>query len=514
MAGGLLVAVIGVVVLLGWAWHVAVFKSVLPNTVTMKANTALCFVLLGLAVAILAKSTRPAWRRLARVLAGVVVAVAALSLIEYVFNVNLHIDQLLFAEDSSPIGTSNPGRMAVNTAVVFVALGLVLISAAGQAADRYRRRLVAILVAGFFFTYLPFVGYILGVREVTGISTFTKMAPHTSAALLLAIVAILFLPVGRDLTGRIFSVAIDGRLLRRSLPFALIAPVVLNWLLNRLVVMGYLDLNYALGISVIFTAVIFVMLFWEYALYVERNDEEEKSLAALKDQFLFIAAHELRAPVTAIKWGTELVGQQLAESHLAEEVTEVLKDVRENAERLTALVNDLLDTSRLDYGTFRLQLAETDLKQCVAASARNLQAIADKAGVSLRLEVPAGPVTTMTDCERIGEVVANLVSNAIKYNRRGGWVEVALASNGERTTIRVSDNGLGLSTEDIGRLFQRFSRIETEETRKIPGTGLGLFIVARLTQLLGGTVEVMSPGRGLGSTFTVNLTPRPSAKKA
>lgn len=240
---------------------------------------------------------------------------------------------------------------------------------------------------------------------------------------------------------------------------------------------------------------------------------QNRRVLELKDQFLFLAAHELRTPVTAIKWGSDLVESELKEgtATISEVALVALKGIQANAKALGDLVNDLLDSARLDYGSFKLTFAPCDLGQKLTETVASLKGLAASSGIKIHLALPTDKVVAATDGQRLGEVITNLVSNGIKYNREDGHVDITLGVLDGRAAISVSDNGLGLSPEDIGKLFQRFSRIDTPETKGIQGTGLGLFIVKRIVGALGGDIRVNSPGRGLGSTFTVTLplTPWP-----
>jgi signal transduction histidine kinase len=169
------------------------------------------------------------------------------------------------------------------------------------------------------------------------------------------------------------------------------------------------------------------------------------------------------------------------------------------------LIVDLLSLTRIESGQKRRELAQVDLREVALAAIETAAAAA--AGRGIRIELHGPPrAPLVADRGELEIILNNLVSNAVKYNRDGGRVDVTLEGPGDRPGWRivVADTGIGIAAEDAARLFQEFVRVKNEETRGIPGTGLGLSIVKRIAQLYGGDATVASE-RGVGSTFTVTL---------
>ena len=172
-------------------------------------------------------------------------------------------------------------------------------------------------------------------------------------------------------------------------------------------------------------------------------------------------------------------------------------------EGMRKLIFDLLDLTRIESGQKQRTLEPVDVCAVAAQVLETHQVLADEGNVTLA-PAPAGPVTLLADAGELEIVFNNLVSNAIKYNKEGGSVTVAVADDPEQVTIAVSDTGIGMTQEEMGKLFGEFSRIKNEKTRNILGSGLGLSILRRLAALYGGAVKVQS-SPGEGSTFTVTL---------
>lgn len=238
-----------------------------------------------------------------------------------------------------------------------------------------------------------------------------------------------------------------------------------------------------------------------------RNLEKEKAIQKLKDEFVFIAAHELSAPVTAMNWAVELLKESEAGRAQSADTAQSLHVIEESTKRLKDLVSELLEVSRLEYGIFKVVPEVFDLSGLIAGS---VAAFAQGGTAPVTFERAAGALpAAYADPILVQEVLANLLTNAIKYSAPGAPVTVRVAESGEQLFVLVQDQGFGLSAEDSDKLFQRFSRVDSEETKRITGTGLGLFIAKLVVERMGGQIWAESAGRGYGSTFTFSL---PKAK--
>ena len=234
-------------------------------------------------------------------------------------------------------------------------------------------------------------------------------------------------------------------------------------------------------------------------LLLEQNDRL-RELDRLKDEFVALVSHELRTPLTSITGYLELV---LDDSELLPEHRRFLEVVDRNADRLLRLVSDLLLVAQIESGKLALEPEDVDLADLATHSVEVLRPAADARGIDLRLD--AHPIPTMTgDPARLGQLLDNLVSNAVKFTEDGGRVVVALGVTGEDLVLAVSDNGIGIPVAEQRRLFDRFFRATTAQDRAIEGTGLGLTIVHAIVRAHGGAIEVTSD-EGQGTTFRVRL---------
>jgi heavy metal sensor kinase len=233
----------------------------------------------------------------------------------------------------------------------------------------------------------------------------------------------------------------------------------------------------------------------------------ERLEAAFEQQKSFTAdaSHELRTPLAVICSQAELA---LSRQRTAEEYREALVTCASASQRMRSLVDDLLTLARADAGMLSLQPAPIDLRACVEECAGMIQPLAAERGIEIGLDLAA--VACTGDRQRLSQVVTNLLSNAIRYNREEGRVDVRLAVEGQEAVLAVADTGVGVSEEERVLLFKRFHRVDKARSRDLGGSGLGLAICRSLVDAHGGTLECESRP-GVGSTFTVRLPigPRP-----
>jgi PAS domain S-box-containing protein len=223
----------------------------------------------------------------------------------------------------------------------------------------------------------------------------------------------------------------------------------------------------------------------------------------VKDEFVASVSHELRTPLTSILGHLEMLSE---EEGLPPGVMSQLAVVNRNANRLGALVTDLLHVAQVREGGLQLQTAAVDLAAIVRDVVEAIRPAAAEVGVDVRAEVGDRPVVEV-DAHRIRQVLDNLVSNAVKYSPHGGVATVALREGAGVVEIEVADTGIGIPADEVSQVFSRFFRGGHALSEHIPGTGLGLDIVSSIVAAHGGSVAVESVV-GVGSTFRVTLPSR------
>ena len=244
-------------------------------------------------------------------------------------------------------------------------------------------------------------------------------------------------------------------------------------------------------------------------LFVFRDVTHEREVDRMKTEFVSLVSHELRTPLTSIKGYTELVLDGDA-GEIDEEVEEYLSIVYKNAERLVALVNDLLDISRIESGRVQLNIEPVDLNEITQIVTATMQQSIQEKQQILDVAIDPGATSVLGDKSKLIQVLTNYVSNAYKYTQPGGHISIQIQRQGEFAYVSIRDDGFGISQEDQARLFTRFYRVDNSMTREVGGTGLGLSIVKQLITVMGGEIGVESElGKGSNFWFTVPLTGKP-----
>jgi signal transduction histidine kinase len=227
--------------------------------------------------------------------------------------------------------------------------------------------------------------------------------------------------------------------------------------------------------------------------------EELRRLSALRADFVSLVSHELRSPMASVIGSAKTLRQRWREL-TPDQRDSFLALIDHETNRLAELVADVLDTSRIESGTFNYTFSDVDVGEIVRESAAAAQSGQDD--VQVRADVTTPLPTLRGDRERLRQVVTNLIDNAVKYSPAGAEVDVEAFANNGLITIAVHDRGPGISSEHRALIFEKFGRVTGEHAK--PGTGLGLFIARSIAEAHGGTIEVAS-GQGRGSTFTFAL---------
>jgi len=242
------------------------------------------------------------------------------------------------------------------------------------------------------------------------------------------------------------------------------------------------------------------------ARQVRRLAEEKRQV---RFQFISVLGHELKSPLNAVEGYLDQIRSRI----LGESVTAYEDAIARCLVRIGGmrkLIADLLDLTRIESGQKKRELCAADLAALADESIETIMPEAERKGIRIRLETER-PFLIHADPAEIRMVLNNLFSNAVKYNREDGKVDVRLDRKGAEVRIIVRDTGIGISQAEAARLFQEFVRIKNENTRHIEGSGLGLTILEKITKLYGGEITVESRP-GAGSTFTVILKDNPEGR--
>ena len=248
---------------------------------------------------------------------------------------------------------------------------------------------------------------------------------------------------------------------------------------------------------------------------LEVANEKLKELDQLKSEFLSLATHQIRAPLTAIKGYSSM----LLEGDfgiLPQKATDSVQTIMKSCQNLINIVEDFLNISRIEQEKMVYEKSVFDIGELTKEVANELKPNIDKAGLSLELEIPDN-ISTKVNADRgkIKQVIGNIIDNAIKYTIQGsikisvsvdgGKAQLSYEATAGKVKVAVKDSGVGIDPKDIGKLFAKFSRTKDASKTNVYGTGLGLYIAKKMTEAQGGDIKVSSEGLGHGSTFTLEL---------
>jgi signal transduction histidine kinase len=511
----LLAIVVGTLVLIGWSANILVLLTAGIDTTTMKANTALCFILGGISLGLQQKNKQRS-KTIARASAIAVFLIGLLTLSQYLSGWNLGIDELLFRDPTSDI---YPGRMGDNTALNFILLGAAL-WLLGQHTRRsdWIAQLLTLFAASI--SLLALVGYLYDVQVFYQFVFFsTSMAFHTALMFIALSGGILCGRIDRGIM-QIFVSDLDGSIVaRRLIPIAILLPIFLGWLLLLGQRSSFYDSAFSLALLVVLLVVIFVVAIGWTAKLLDEIDRDrkqaelqlktqtsqlEQSNAALiettaqltksnrdLERFVYIASHDLKAPLRAISSLSTWLEEDL-QGQLSEENQRHLELLRGRVHRMDALLDGLLAYSRVGRQSVPTEM--TDVGQLLSEV---IASLAPPAGFIIKIS--SSMPTFVTKRMLLAQVFSHLISNAIKHHPSShGQIEISALDKGKYYEFAVTDDGSGIALEYREKIFVIFQTLKARDVQE--NTGIGLSIVKKILETEGGEIFVESD-LGKGTTF-------------
>ena len=530
LACALAATLVGALVLLSWTTTGNVLLASVSRGIVMKTNTAVGLLLTGLALLALRPEPTPAVLKIVgRALALVVFALGAATFSEHVTGWDLGIDEWLMTEPAGAPATTSPNRMGPPAALSFPLLGAALwlldVRTRGG-----RVPAQALAVAVLLIALVPVLGYVFETRQLYGIAHYTGIALPTALMLMVLGFGVLFSRPRAGSAARLLADDSAGMLLRRLIPAAVLLPIVLGRLRVAGERAGFYELEFGRALLIFSFIVLFSAVTWWTSTVVQRhvgaqtraedaeremherlletleNERQARALAErsnrVKDEFLATLSHELRTPLAAVFGWVQLL---IRGAVPARDMPRALEAIERNARLQLQLIEDLLDMSRIEAGTVRLELRDVDLVPIIDAAIATTAPVVAQKVLTLERQINHASVPVSGDAARLQQVLGNLINNAVKFTEPGGRIVVALSLTSAGPEVTVRDTGVGIRADFLAHVFDRFRQADPSTTRTFGGLGLGLSIARQLTELHGGTLVAESDGEGCGSTFRMRL---------
>ena len=509
----IIVIAAGLAVLIGWILDIPAIKSIHPSLVSMKANTAFCFLLTGISMWLLQiKSQETVVSvsniRIVRFFAVIIFFTGLLTIIEYIFKLNLGLDQLLLTEPAGTIRTTNPGRMSLITAVNFSLIGLSLFFIDLRIRHGLYPAQSLILIAEVF-SLLSFLGYIYEVDVLYGSLKYTAMALHTSVLFNIICVAFLLARPQSGFMRLITSRNIGGVVFRRVSGFTGITLLILGWLRAKGETGNWYHSDFGTAVFTVVDIYIFAILLWFLSRILNKIDAENKDFNEELEHSRRLEtigtlaggiAHDFNNVISGILGNISILRSGMSQEK--EEYT-ILANVEQAALKAKGLTRQLLTFSKGGDPMKKVLLLMPLIKEAVALSLKN-----PKIKCDYNIEPDLNCI--LVDAGQFMQVLNNIIANAKQAMPEGGQLvfsaeNIKMEENpalglkaGPYVSLTITDTGPGIPSENIAKVFEPYF------TTKSGGSGLGLTLCYSIIKKHNGILSVKSEP-GSGASFIIKL---------
>lgn len=494
---------IGILAIIGWQFDILVLKRILPSLPVISPNTAFSFALIGLTLFFLNKKTGERLHSLFLIFSSAVALIGFLTLLEYVFGLNFRIDNLLFAQK---MGASIV-RMSPQSAFNFLAVGISLFFFLWNTKKGMLVGQIIIVIAGLVSLF-SLLGFIYNLSSLYTISPYKGMAAHTAVAFVMIFVSILGSKPEMGLMKIFSGKGISGHAARRLFT-TLIFLVIVETLVMAGRRTGFYDYTYESLFHLLIVAGVFVYLIFvafrslDQLAEVERDIVHVREMDRAKTEFVSLASHQLRTPLTSVSWYTEMLLSGDA-GNFNKKQKEYLSEIYIGNRRMIDLVDDILNTSRIDMGTLLVEPKIISLPEITESVLDELAPLLKDKELEIKKDFEANLPKIKADPELIRIVLQNLLSNSMKYTPSGGSVAIGMKKHNSHILIEISDSGYGIPEKQKSRIFTKMFRADNIRSKETDGTGLGLYIVRAIVKQHGGRVWFESE-ENKGTIFYVSL---------
>ena len=503
----LLVFLIGFLALAGWQFNIIFLKRIVPSLPIIAPNTALAFFIGGItlffAIRTLAKENKliPVFLYL---FSAIIALTGFLTLLEYIFKVNFGIDRVLFTVQQGTATVRMSPQSAFNFLMVGISLAFIL-NQREKARIKYAQRVI--LLAGAVSLFSLF-GFIYNIPSFYTIAPYKGMAVHTAVAFVMMFLGILlaFPEIGFM---RIFALrspsGVAARRLFATLVFILSAEICVA--VGRK--SNLLSYNQEALMHLLIVAAVFIyLIFFAFRSLdelgkIETSLAKSRELEQAKTEFVSLASHQLRTPLTAVSWYTEmLLGKDVGSFN--DKQGNYLREIYAGNQRMIDLVDDLLNSSRIDMGTLEIKPQSIDIRVVSDDALSEILLQISQKKIKIEKKYSQNLPLTKLDPELIRIVFQNLISNAVKYTPARGKISIEIKRQNSHILTKIADNGWGIPEHQQKKIFTKLFRADNVRRRDAEGTGLGLYITKAIVRQSRGKIWFESREKK-GTTFYITL---------
>lgn len=510
----ILIIFIGVIILVGWAFDIAVLKSPGSSFSTIKSNVALCFIFIGISLWLLQeKRINNRNVEIVQLLMSITILIGFLTILEHLFSLNFGIDQMIFTEPAGALSASSPNRPGFIAAVNLVLIGIALLTINIKTGFLKKLSQFIILIMGLL-SFMVLLGYMYGTSNLYQIAYYTSTAIYAGITFLLIFFAILFARPEKGIMKVIISNSLGSVFARRLLPAIIITPLIIGYLRVIGEKNGLYDTAFGTALFTLSVIIILIIITWEsinsinitdlarnqaqneLKITVSKLKETNKELKRSNDeleQFAYVSSHDLQEPLRMIGSYLQLL-QRRYQGQIDDRADKYIDFAVDGAARMQNLINDLLEFSKVT--TQAKEFESVDCELILSQVLSNLEvSIKENGAIISHDPLP----TVMADSTQLAQVFQNLISNAIKFRSdKTPEIHISAEKKHKQWLFSVADNGIGIDPHHCERIFEVFKRLN--KRKKYPGTGIGLSICKKIVERHGGHIWVESE-IGKGSTF-------------
>ena len=503
---GGMVFLVGLAALFGWQFDVVFLKRILPSLPIIAPNTAFSFFLGGIVLLLIASpktGEKSHLKAVAQVFSSFIALVGFLTLLEYLFGANFGIDRLLFAAAQGETAV----RMSPQSAFNFLMMGVSLLFIAGQEKEKVKVGQVIILLAGVV-SLVSLFGFIYNISSFYTISSFKGMAAHTAVSFMMVFFSVLLIFPDFGFM-RIFVIRGLSGLAAKRLLFVLICMMVAEVLATIGRRINIFDYSFEMLIHLIVILGSFVYLIFFAFRSLDELGKMETSLAKsqeldrAKTEFVGLASHQLRTPLTAISWYTEMLLKKDF-GDLNAKQADYLGEIYAGNQRMIDLVDDLLNTSRIDMGTLKIKPELVNLAEVMENTLNEFSPQTNQKNISIEKKFSRNLPLVKIDPEHLGIVFQNILSNSVKYTSPKGKIMVEMRRQNSHILVKIADNGWGIPAAQQKKIFTKLFRADNVRKKDTEGTGLGLYIARAIVKKSGGKIWFESK-ENKGTIFFITL---------